>query len=42
MRILLVDDHAMVLAGLRQLLARAFPEALIREAATARAALDVS
>ena len=30
----------MLLAGLRQLLARAFPEALVREAASARAALD--
>jgi two-component system invasion response regulator UvrY len=40
MRILLVDDHAMVLAALRQSLKRAIPDASIQEAQTGRAALD--
>ncbi len=39
MNILIVDDHAIVRRGVRELLAEAFPEAAIREAITAEAAL---
>ncbi len=39
--ILVVDDHAVVRRGVRHLLARAFPEALFGEAATAQEALDM-
>jgi DNA-binding NarL/FixJ family response regulator len=39
--ILLVDDHAVVRRGVRHLLARAFPEALFGEAASAQEALDM-
>jgi len=40
MRILLVDDHPMVLAGIRQMVLRAFPEARIGEVNDARQALE--
>ncbi len=39
--ILLVDDHAVVRRGVRHLLARAFPEALFGEAASAQEALEM-
>jgi two-component system, NarL family, invasion response regulator UvrY len=39
MRILLVDDHVMLLTALRQSLKRAIPDALIQDAQTGRAAL---
>jgi DNA-binding NarL/FixJ family response regulator len=41
MEILLVDDHAVVRRGVRHLLARAFPETLFGEAASAQEALDM-
>jgi DNA-binding NarL/FixJ family response regulator len=39
--ILLVDDHAVVRRGVRHLLAKAFPEAVFDEAASAQEALDM-
>lgn len=41
MHILLVDDHALVRWGLKQVFARAFPEAKLVEASTAAEALSV-
>lgn len=41
LRILIVDDHAIVRSGLRQLLVEKFPHATFGEAANAQAALDL-
>lgn len=40
MKLLLVDDHAMMRTGLRQVVAQAFPDAEFGEAGSAREALD--
>lgn len=40
MKILLVDDHAIILDGVRRLLADAYPEATFGEAASSVAAMD--
>lgn len=41
MKLLLVDDHAMMRAGLRQLVSRALPDAEFGEAGSAREALEL-